>query len=1451
MLKRDITLTFTGLSLMAAVQAQVAPLPPAYPAATKVNLVRTWDAVRPGLDSGSIKNQLVKDVKQTTAYFDGLGRPLQTVAKQASQATGGSAADMVSAVVYDAFGRVQYHYLPFAAGNAGGNTSIADGKFKLAPFAQQQAYMQPQYGTQGETFFYGKTDYEASPLNRPEKTMPPGNSWAGSGRGVQSKYWINTMTDSVKIWTVTNGAPGTFAAYATAANYMPGSLYKIAVVDEHGKQTIEYKDKAGKVILKKVQLTAADDTGSGGGYTGWLCTYYIYDDLGNLRCVLQPAAVDKLPGNGWLLTTGLLDELCFRYEYDTRNRMSMKKAPGAAPVYMVYDMRDRLVLMQDGNLRSPAGMTGGTVKWQYTLYDGLNRPIATGLWTNNQSQAAHAAAAENTAAYPSAAGLAATGYEELSNTYYDHYNWLLIAGVAGLTTTYSTAYNTYLQAASNTAWPYAQANVQSAAIKGMTTGNRVKVLGTANTYLYSVPFYDDKSRVIQTQATNASGGIDISTMQYTWLGQPLVMVQKQQKAGINAQTIIVVTQLNYDEQGRLTKTEKKIGSSLINNGAMPASFTTTVQNEYDNQGQLKKKGLGSAAAGGTNGGLPLESLTYDYNIRGWMLGANRDYVKAPAGTAGNWFGFELAYDKTSNIVPGQNYAAPQYNGNIGGSTWRAAGDGEKRKYDFSYDAANRLTGADFNQLSGNAFNKTAGIDYSVSNLGFDANGNILTMSQKGWSPSGMTSTLIDRLKYSYQPNSNKLISLYDTANNNSSRLGDFKFDAATKTSTDYSYDVNGNMVADNNKKISSIAYNYLNLPQTITVTNKGSIEYVYDAGGNKLKKIVHETGKPDKTTEYMAGFVYENDVLQFTGHEEGRIRFAKQYYVNGDSAYTWQYDYFLKDHLGNIRTVLTEQTDTAKYMATFETGARTTETALFDNIAQTAYPIASILNPAYPADGTTDPNKYTSRLVGNGKKTGATIGLKVMAGDKVDVAVKAWVPVAVTTEGSSPKTPEDILSSLVNIMAAKSAMLGGKATAAELNTTSSPLYTGMQNFLNNHGDSDPTGTSPRAFLNWILFDEQFNYVPAGSGFLQVKYYNDRRLQSLAQFDIPAVKSGYFFVFLTNETKDKYTFFDNLVVQHYSGPLVEENAYYPFGLLQQGISSKAAGRLENKFKYNGKEEQRHEFSDVSGLEWVDYGARMYDAQIGRWFNADPLADITSSFSPYVYGNDNPVLFIDPTGMISEHSGGSKNPDWVNDNLLKRNEKEHAYIADRINIDEKSKRIIVFTDNSPVDFVTYDNGNTWVMKPKGWFNKQSYSDAGYSVSTTYALGTGAFTEAVKTLLGVKLLGWVFGRAGSWLASRLASKMLQKAGTTVLGKTGFYEALAKKLGANRFIAKAGQNIWEANKKFLDDAIARGDKFVLSNSYKEATGGFAQEINYLLSEAKILDKGYKIAEDGMSFFK
>jgi RHS repeat-associated protein len=112
------------------------------------------------------------------------------------------------------------------------------------------------------------------------------------------------------------------------------------------------------------------------------------------------------------------------------------------------------------------------------------------------------------------------------------------------------------------------------------------------------------------------------------------------------------------------------------------------------------------------------------------------------------------------------------------------------------------------------------------------------------------------------------------------------------------------------------------------------------------------------------------------------------------------------------------------------------------------------------------------------------------------------------------------------------------------------------------------------------------------------------------------------------------FFDNLQVTAYKRAAIgKETHYYPFGLTMAGISSKALefGNPENKYKYNGVELSNKNFTDGSGLELYETKYRSYDPQIGRFHQTDPFSDLNSNWSPYVFGQNNPILFSDPLGL----------------------------------------------------------------------------------------------------------------------------------------------------------------------------------------------------------------------------
>lgn len=168
--------------------------------------------------------------------------------------------------------------------------------------------------------------------------------------------------------------------------------------------------------------------------------------------------------------------------------------------------------------------------------------------------------------------------------------------------------------------------------------------------------------------------------------------------------------------------------------------------------------------------------------------------------------------------------------------------------------------------------------------------------------------------------------------------------------------MNGNLTSDLNKAISSITYNHLNLSHVVTITGKDSITYTYSAAGYKLRKeTIDNTVNPSKTTTttYIGSAVYENDVLQFVADGEGRIRFK-----SCDSSF--QYDYMLKDHLGNVRMVLTTQKQTDAYpVASLETTSLANEKLYYSGLDTGRVNKNTV--SGYPSDTYTNPNDFYTK----------------------------------------------------------------------------------------------------------------------------------------------------------------------------------------------------------------------------------------------------------------------------------------------------------------------------------------------------------------------------------------------------------------------------------------------------------------------------------------------------------
>ncbi|MGN7786106.1 DUF6443 domain-containing protein [Niabella sp. 22666] len=810
-----------------------------------------------------VNNLAASEVRAEVQYLDGLGRPLQNIAIQA--APGGK--DLVTPIAYDALGRQEKSYLPYAT------TTTGTGAFQPDALANQTSfYITPPASVVGSIPSipnpYSQTRFEASPLNRPLEIAAPGISWAmGSGHTVKTGYKINGVSDAVRIWNVfgqgqsagsgsgtavlanisinnhvsgtteykatqsitftdgfTTGPGENFVAHIVSGGggggnaamgasspgyYNTGELYKNVTQDEHDNFVIEFKDKQGQVVCKKVQ-----DGVDVNSQPTYMITYYVYDDFGQLTYVIPPALADNL--TSFTEADADFEKYIYGYHYDGRRRAIETKVPGKGWQYTVYNSADRPIFTSDAEQR-------GRSVWGFTKYDALGRVIMTG--EANGTQTREALQATVNSSFVPVGGMAL--FEQRDNAglygYTNNIYPLYSAGAVKVhTINYYDDYTIFavvnpLPGTSHFHQPDGS-STESQQTKSLPTVTATNILGT-NSFLYAATYYDEKARVSKVVKQNQVQGVDITSNTYNFVGETMTTTrQHYSNSNLSSPLLTTTNASQYDQAGRITSTTETIS------GVTSSSTVTTYQ--YNAVGQLEKKTIGG------------QDIIYKYNARGWVIKQGSVL-----------FNQELKYDDAPGVQA-------QFNGNIGQQLWTT--NGQSHYYNYSYDKANRLTSG----ISDEGYNETG--------IGYDKMGNIQSLTRAGYGLMG-----VGTLTYNYNGNGHKLHSVTGGYN---------------KT---YSYNhPNGNMTSDGQI---TIQYNEVDLPKQVDGASGGTITYIYDATGAKLiKQSANETRYYAGGIEYYTNSTTPTPQIDIIHIGGGVIR-------NNNG--TFSYEYFLADHLGNTRVV--------------------------------------------------------------------------------------------------------------------------------------------------------------------------------------------------------------------------------------------------------------------------------------------------------------------------------------------------------------------------------------------------------------------------------------------------------------------------------------------------------------------------------------------------------------------
>ena len=660
-------------------------------------------------------------------YFDGLGRPIETVMKAFTP----SGKDLVSTIVYDGAGREWQQWLPAPSANSDGSFVDVE-SFKNTQKSFYNNDLKP----------YAQTNYEASPLNRVTGELGAGELWHNAQKKDSIIYSTNTSTE-VRYFFVNNANQLEMSGF-----YGASTLYKTTTMDADGVTTTEYKDKLGRVVMKR--------NGSD------VNTAFVYNDLNQLCYVVPPKAYDLLTTNGIISDNhDALKKFGYLYKYDNRGNCIAKRLPGCGWIYMVYDKANRLLLSQDGNQRKHS-----VQKWTIYKYDLFGRLIYTAETSGNfgsydvlNNVWSNTVITETLISQTPGTPLGDTGYSSnlysptdmklLTVNYYDNYEFLNLLPNTVKTNLTDIQKDSF--------------DIKHPSAKGLLTGTRTYLLDGSGQYTVTAMYYDYRGQVVQTRSTNHLGGFDYTYNKYNFSGQPKETLKEH---SIASQSVIKEKYVyEYDHAGRLKETRYK-----LNDSQNYVVLNSMKHNDaYDELGRLRNKKRHNST----------DTEEFDYNIR-------NQPTRIKSGT------FEQKLYYNTNLP---NYGSARYNGNIAYSTWTY--NGTTKGYLYYYDNLNRLNHA-AHTLNGN-------IQYAYNEyFDYDKMGNILYLER---SANGYTT---DYLNFTY--NGNQITSIMDDySSQNAYNIKEYH-DKAYISPNEMTYDNNGNLIKDLDRDIVTIKYNLLNLP---------------------------------------------------------------------------------------------------------------------------------------------------------------------------------------------------------------------------------------------------------------------------------------------------------------------------------------------------------------------------------------------------------------------------------------------------------------------------------------------------------------------------------------------------------------------------------------------------------------------------------------------------------------